>query len=294
MARANNPVSNPTIQWYPGHIAKAEKQLQKNLNKVDLVIEVRDARIPLATAHPDLIRWTKGKQHLLVVNRLDMISLNARKEWDEWLRRKGLTPWWCNAKQGTGIKQLQQAIIRSGSQLNERRVLRGMRPRPVRALTIGFPNVGKSALINRLVRQKAVASERRAGVTRTLRWIRVGQDIDLLDAPGVLPTRLNDQHSALLLALCNDIGQAAYDIETVAISFINILKQLEDKPSAGVKSCLLEKKYGIALETEKMGAFHWLNAVSKIHTSSDRVRMSQRIVDDYRRTSLGLIALELP
>ena len=158
-------MSAPAIQWYPGHIAKAEQQLTQHLNKVDLVIEV-DARIPMATGHPHLQRWIKGKQHLLVINRRDMVSTQARQAWDEWFRSQGQTPWWCDAKAGTGVKQVQQAAIRAGDQLNERRRKRGMRPRPVRALTLGFPNVGKSALINRLVRQKVV------GQRQARRWTR--------------------------------------------------------------------------------------------------------------------------
>ena len=172
-------MSTPPIQWYPGHIAKAEHQLKQNLDKVDLVIEVRDARIPLATGHPHLNRWVKGKQHVLVINRRDMITSQAMEAWQQWFKSQGQATVWCDAKAGTGVKQLQQAAIRAGNQLNERRRNRGMRPRPVRALTLGFPNVGKSALINRLVKQKVVASARRAGVTRTLRWVRMGQDLDL-------------------------------------------------------------------------------------------------------------------
>ena len=237
-------MSAPAIQWYPGHIAKAEQQLTQHLNKVDLVIEVRDARIPMATGHPHLQRWIKGKQHLLVINRRDMVSTQARQAWDEWFRSQGQTPWWCDAKAGTGVKQVQQAAIRAGDQLNDRRRKRGMRPRPVRALTLGFPNVGKSALINRLVRQKVVDSARRAGVTRTLRWVRLGQSLDLLDAPGVLPPRLDDQQAALHLALCDDIGQAAYDGEGVALAFLEMLVALEQQPAAAVPPQLLEQRYG--------------------------------------------------
>ena len=98
----------PAIQWYPGHIAKAEKALASHLEKVDLVIEVRDARIPLATGHPRLGRWIRGKQHLLVLNRRDMIGVDARQAWDGWFRERSQTPWWCDAKAGTGVKQLQQ------------------------------------------------------------------------------------------------------------------------------------------------------------------------------------------
>ena len=287
-------MSTPAIQWYPGHIAKAEQQLNQHLSKVDLVIEVRDARIPMATGHPHLQRWIKGKQHLLVINRRDMVTTQARQAWDQWFRQKGQTPWWCDAKAGTGVKQVQQAAIRAGEQLNERRRSRGMRPRPVRALTLGFPNVGKSALINRLVRQKVVDSARRAGVTRTLRWVRLGQSLDLLDAPGVLPPRLDDQKAALHLALCDDIGQAAYDGESVAIAFISMLDSLATQAEAGINTGLLQQRYGIAQEEEQSDPSAWLSAAAERHTSGQTARMAQRLLDDFRRLVLGPIALELP
>ena len=251
-------MSSPPIQWYPGHIAKAEQQLKRNLDKVDLVIEVRDARIPLATGHPHLNRWINGKQHLLVINRRDMVTSEARVAWEAWFKARGQRTVWCDAKAGTGVKQVQQAAIRAGDQLNERRRNRGMRPRPVRALTLGFPNVGKSALINRLVKQKVVASARRAGVTRTLRWVRLGQDLDLLDAPGVLPPRLDDQQAALHLALCDDIGQAAYDGELVAQAFLNLLKGLQPQEASGVGFC--------------MELFHhpWVQPIPVIHSAWNR------------------------
>lgn len=324
----------PAIQWYPGHIAKAERSLTDNLAKVDLVIEVRDARIPTATGHPRLQRWISGKQHLLVLNRRDMIPKVAQEAWDAWFRSQGQTPWWSDAKAGTGVKQLQQAAIRAGDALNERRRSRGMRPRPVRALMLGFPNVGKSALINRLVRQKVVDSARRAGVTRSLRWVRLGQDLDLLDAPGVLPPRLDDQLAALRLALCDDIGQAAYDGEAVAMAFVQMLAALERVAASGVKPGLLESRYGVPLEVLGRGravdqpqvthldsvqsvqspgevceaqsslnggpqpatpdADGWLRAAAERHTSGDTARMAQRFLDDFRRGMLGPLALELP
>ena len=287
-------MTNSTIHWYPGHIAKAEKQLTKNLEKVDLVIEVRDARIPKSTAHPRLERWIRGKHHLLVINRRDMISSKAQKAWDRSLREEGQTPWWVDAKAGTGVKQLQQAAILAGSELNKRRRSRGMRSRPIRALTLGFPNVGKSALINRLVRQKVVASARRAGVTRSLRWIRLGQELDLLDAPGVLPPRLDDQKAALNLAFCDDIGEAAYDVESIALGFLEKLVSLAKVSSAGVSLVLFEKRYGVPLPPLSKGFNSWLIKVADIHTSGDTLRMSQRLLDDFRKSILGQIALELP
>ncbi len=287
-------MSTPTIQWYPGHIAKAEQALNKNLEKVDLVIEVRDARIPISTSHPHLGNWIKGKQHLLVINRLDMIDKNAFRAWDKYFRHEGLSPFWCNAKDGVGIKQLQQAAVRSGDNLNARRRSRGMRNRAIRALTLGFPNVGKSALINRLMRKKVVDSSRKAGVTRSLRWVRLGQDLDLLDAPGVLPPRLDNQEAALKLAICDDIGQGAYDVELVAIDFLKMLEKLELAQKVDSPFSFLEQRYGLSVGTGKMNANQWLERLAQLQTSGDTRRMAQRVLDDFRKVLLGKICLELP
>jgi ribosome biogenesis GTPase A len=160
--------------------------------------------------------------------------------------------------------------------------------------------VGKSALINRLVRQKVVDSARRAGVTRSLRWVRLGQDIDLLDAPGVLPPRLDDQLAALRLALCDDIGQAAYDGEAVAMAFVQLLAGLEASQASGVKPQLLQNRYGVPVpqrdgpDASQPDAHGWLSAAAERHTSGDTARMAQRFLDDFRRGMLGPLALELP
>ncbi len=300
-ATSNHPqyypsaVSTQIIQWYPGHIAKAEKQLTSNLNKVDLVIEVRDARIPLATTHPCLHKWIKIKKHLLVINRRDMISPQAFKAWDQWFKEQGETPFWCNAKDGTGSKQIKEAAIKLGNDLNKRRESRGMRNRAVRALTLGFPNVGKSALINRLVNKKVVQSSRRAGVTRSLRWVRMDQKLELLDAPGVLPPQLDDQEAAVKLAICDDIGQAAYDVESVAKRFLEILfYQIQHTRAKGIVAKVLHTRYGIDFEANLTTTDLWLENAANNHTSGDINRMAQRLLDDYRKSFIGPVSLELP
>ena len=282
------------IQWYPGHIAKAEKQLKEHLSKVDLVFEVRDARIPLSTSHPYLQKWLRGKKQLLVINRKDMINIEALQAWDKKFRSEGKVPWWCDAKAGTGVLQLKNAAIRAGQELNQRRRDRGMKNRAIRVLTLGFPNVGKSALINRLVKKKVVSSSRKAGVTRSLRWVRLGQDLDLLDAPGVLPPRLEDQNAALKLAICDDIGQAAYNTEQVAITFMSLLEKLERIKESGIKSMCLENRYGIFFNESIKDKSSWLLSAAERHTSGDTLRMSQRLLDDFRKNLLGNISLELP
>ncbi|WP_353292770.1 ribosome biogenesis GTPase YlqF [Synechococcus sp. M16CYN] len=287
-------MSSPPIHWYPGHIAKSERQLKHHLDKIDLIIEVRDARIPLATGHPHINRWLKGKQHLLVINRCDMVTTAAREAWERWFRARGQRAVWCDAKAGAGVKRVQQTAIRAGNQLNERRRNRKMRPRPVRALALGFPNVGKSTLINRLAKQKVVASARRAGVTRTLRWVRLGRELDLLDAPGILPPYLDDQQAALYLALCDDIGQAAYDGELVARAFLQLLIGSQKRDASGITISVLETRYGIPVAEKTRDPAYWLQAAAARHTSGNTTRMAQRLLDDFRKSALGSIALELP
>ncbi|WP_338038737.1 ribosome biogenesis GTPase YlqF [Neosynechococcus sphagnicola] len=225
-------MSTPPIQWYPGHIAKAEKALQAQLKWVDVVIEVRDARIPLATHHPQMPQWIGNRGRVLVLNRVDMIPLTMQQAWAAWFRAQGDLAYFTDAQHGKGVSSITQAAQQVGNQVNQRRRDRGMLPRPVRAVVLGFPNVGKSALINRLLGKRVVESARRPGVTRQLRWVRISDQIELLDAPGVLPSRLADQEAAFKLAICDDIGEAAYDHQRVASTLIDLLGTLRLYPPA--------------------------------------------------------------
>lgn len=285
-------MASPNIQWYPGHIARAEKQLRHQLDRVDLVLEVCDARILLASRHPCLERWVGNKPRVLVVNRRDMIPPAARANWHRWLQQQGDAPIWCDGRSGGGSKELLQATVNAGAALNARRQQRGLRPRPVRALMLGFPNVGKSALINRLVGRRAVASERRAGVTRSLQWVRMGGQVDLLDAPGILPPRLQDQRAALLLAICDDIGQASYDHELVAQAMLKHLASLASPHVGQPLTGLLAGRYGVTADPRI--PHHWLHAAADEHTSGCTARMAQRLLDDFRKGNLGAVALQAP
>jgi len=219
-------MSAPPIQWYPGHIAKAERQLKEQLKKVDVVLEILDARIPLASHHPQIDSWIGNKPRITVLNREDMIPEAIKQGWLSWFQSQEKQLYFTNAKQGKGVKAIKSAAQKTGVAMNQRRRDRGMRPRPVRAVAIGFPNVGKSALINRLVGKKIVVSERRAGVTRQLRWVKISPEIELLDAPGIIPWRLENQQDAIKLAICEDIGQASYDNQVVAAAAVDLLLKL--------------------------------------------------------------------
>lgn len=273
------------IQWYPGHISKAERQLKEQLTKVDVVLEVRDARIPLASHHPQVKEWIGEKPRILVLNREDMISDALQNEWYEWFRNQGETLFFTNAKDGRGVKAINKASQTAGIAVNERRRNRGMLPRPVRAVVIGFPNVGKSALINRLLNRKIVASARKAGVTRQLQWVRISDSIELLDAPGIIPLKLENQEDALKLAICEDIGDAAYNNQEVAQAFVDLLVNL------GTENVLLDR-YG--LDALDMTGEEFVIKLAEIKYNNDRERVARQLLQDFRKGYLGKVSLEYP
>ncbi|MFQ4138266.1 ribosome biogenesis GTPase YlqF [Nodosilinea sp. PGN35] len=285
-------MSTPEIHWYPGHIAKAEKALVDQLSRVDVVLEVRDARIPLATRHPKVDTWVGDKPRVLVINRVDMVSSEARTAWEAWFRQQGEVPYFTDGQQGKGVKAIAKAAQTAGEAVNQRRQARGMKPRPIRAVVIGFPNVGKSALINRLLNRKVVASARKAGVTRQLRWIRLSGDLDLLDAPGVIPSRMDDQAAALKLAICDDIGEAAYDTQRTAAAFLDVLKGWQQAGSPDNYRDSLQARYGLTLDDCTGEDFVVQVAAQKFQDNTERT--AKRILNDFRTGLLGPWVLEWP
>lgn len=274
-----------TIQWYPGHIAKAERALTEQLKLVDVVLEVRDARIPLATHHPQVSQWVSQKPRLLIINRQDMIPPHIRQQWQQWFEQHQEIPYFTNAQQGDGVDAVVRATKQAGEQLNQKRQQRGMLPRPVRAGVIGFPNVGKSALINRLLGRRVVESARRAGVTRKLQWVRISKQIELLDAPGVIPSRIENQQDALKLAICEDIGEAGYDNQRVAAGMVDLFQhlQIQDK---------LTDRYSLAIASETGESY--LQALADQRFQGDLERTARQLLNDFRKGLLGAIALEIP
>ncbi len=278
-------MTTPPIQWYPGHIAKAERQLKEQLKRVDVVLEVLDARVPRASHHPQILSWIGSKPRILVLNRMDMIPTNQLQEWLTWFQERGEQPYCTNGKEGKGIKALKKAAQLAGVQMNLRRKQRGMQPRPVRAVVIGLPNVGKSALINRLVGRKAVASARRAGVTRQLQWVRISKEIELLDAPGVIPWKLEDRQNAIKLAICEDIGEAAYDNQRIAAALVDLLLELNcDK--------ILQSRYQVA--PKLMTGEEYIYHLATVSYNADKERTARQLLNDFRTGLMGAIALEFP
>ncbi|MGC1308770.1 MAG: ribosome biogenesis GTPase YlqF [Phormidesmis sp.] len=289
----------PSIQWYPGHIAKAERALQAQLKRVDVVLEVRDARIPLATRHPKLDEWLGDKRRVLVINRVDMIPGAVRDLWQDWFKSQDQIAYFTDANQGKGVGQITRAAQAAGAAMNQRRTDRGMRPRPVRAVVVGFPNVGKSALINRLLKRRVVESARKAGVTRQLRWVRISDELELLDAPGIIPAQLTDQDAALKLAICDDIGQAAYDTQRVAAAFVDLLKALDEAQKLnsttadlGDRTQALQARYD--LDPSDCTGETYLNTLAEQKFQGSQERAARKLLIEFRKGVLGKLVLELP
>lgn len=273
-----------TIQWYPGHVARAKRQLAEQLKQVDLVFEVLDARIPQSSQHPDRADLIKERERVVVLNRVDMVPPHVARAWQIQLESEHPQVVLTNGKTGDGIRDLLKASQGAYQRVNSRRENRGMLPRPVRAAMIGFPNVGKSALINRLVGKRAVASAAKPGVTRQLQWVRVAKDIDLLDSPGILPVKFKDQAAAMKLAICDDIGSLGYSVEQVAsYAFDLLILFIPDR--------LMERYH---VDPLGLTGEQWLRQHADLHHQGLTQKAADQLLQDFRRGHLGDLGLELP
>ncbi|WZN61436.1 GTP-binding ribosome biogenesis protein YlqF [Chloropicon roscoffensis] len=277
------------VQWYPGHIAKAERLLKERLKAVDVILELRDARIAFSTEHPDLDSWAGNKPKILVLNRVDMVSKYEFRRLEGHFNSLGVEVVGTNGKTGQGVPKLVRRAVSVSSAVNEKRASKGLLPREVRAAVVGFPNVGKSAIINRLMKRKACESANIPGVTRQLRWIKAGDELYVLDAPGVLPSSLEDQTAAQNLAICNDIGKASYLESAIAGVLVERVRGL---PKSEEILRTMEDRYKISPKgvTGEEYVYMLADRLFNGHIETAGARMLR----DYGKGNLGKFALELP
>lgn len=213
------------LHWYPGHIAKAEKQLKEKINLVDVVIEVRDARIPLSSSYKNITSLVNNKPRLVLLNKSDLANKTDTDKWIEYISKKeGLTVIKTAANSNIDVKFLTDQIVKLSKEPISKLVKKGLLPRASRVVIVGLPNVGKSSIINKLTRSSKAKTGAKAGVTRLQQWVRVNPKFDLLDTPGIIPVKMEDQKSAEKLAMVNGLSENAYDYETIANSLLEILK----------------------------------------------------------------------
>ena len=214
------------IHWYPGHIAKAERQLKEKLNLVDVIIEVRDARLPLSSSYANIEKLLGNKPRLLLLNKADLTDRNELKKWVSYLKESTGCPVIITEAKGT--KDLAQ-VVKSAVELSEPKIqalmAKGLLRRPARAMVVGMPNVGKSSVINKLTKSSKTKIGAKAGVTRQQQWVRINPKLELLDTPGIIPTRQDDQKQAIKLAFVSSVSENAYSPEPVAKELLNMLSE---------------------------------------------------------------------
>lgn len=213
------------IHWYPGHIAKAEKKLKELINLVDVVIEVIDARIPQSSVYPDIERLLGEKPRLIVLNKSDLADETQTKEWKKYFEKETGYPVIAScASKNNDISTIVNKVIELSKPKIDKLVAKGLLPRPSRVVVVGMPNVGKSSIINKLIKKGKTKVGAKAGVTRQQQWVRVNPRIDLLDTPGIIPLKQEDQLKAGKLAMVNSVSENAYENEEVAQELLDILK----------------------------------------------------------------------
>ena len=214
------------IHWYPGHIAKAEKKLKELINLVDVVIEVLDARIPESSVYPDIKKLLGEKPRLIVLNKADLAEDAALSKWIDFYQQKTGYPVIAScASKNNDISIIVNKITELAKPKIDKLVAKGLLPRPARVMVVGMPNVGKSSIINKLIKKGKTKVGAKAGVTRQQQWVRVNPKIDLLDTPGIIPVKQENQLKAAKLAMVNSVSENAYENEEVASELLAILAQ---------------------------------------------------------------------
>ena len=214
------------INWYPGHMAKTKREIKERIDLIDVVFEVIDSRIPKSSKNKDIDELIKNKPKILIMTKLDLCDLDETKKWISYYEKEGYKVIPIDLINNPNMKLIEKEVNEIAKELNEKRKLKGLKTRKVRAIILGIPNVGKSTLINRLVGKKATNVGNKPGVTKQLEWIRIGSNMELLDTPGLLWPRLGDKEVALNLASMTAIKEEILDKEEIAIYIINTMLRM--------------------------------------------------------------------
>ncbi|WP_100404499.1 ribosome biogenesis GTPase YlqF [Bacillus solitudinis] len=215
-----------TIQWFPGHMAKARREVTEKLKLIDVVIELLDARIPLASRNPMIDEIVAHKPRLILLNKSDLADPKITAKWKSWFEKQGHMVLSINSQTGKGTEQIASACNELAKVLFEKWNTKGMKPRAIRAMILGIPNVGKSTLINRLASKKIAKVGDRPGITKQQQWIKVGTELELLDTPGILWPKFEDQLIGFRLAATGAIKDELLDFQDIALYVLNYLKEM--------------------------------------------------------------------
>lgn len=287
-----NNIDMKVIQWFPGHMAKTRRAIAANLKLVDAVAEIIDARTPMSSRNPEIDRMTASKPRIILLNKCDLADANATGAWINYFEKDNVTALAVDCKSGKGINKLLPTLKATVlKNLMDKRESSGMTGAPVRLMILGIPNVGKSSLINRLAGGKRAKVEDRPGVTRVKQWVKLKDNTELLDMPGVLWPKFEDQTAAVRLAFTGAISDDILDIETLAMLLLSYLA--EKYPQALSERFRLELKGGESgLELlESVGRKRGM-MISGGEINCERAAIT--VLDEFRSGKLGRITLEMP
>ncbi|MEC6747286.1 ribosome biogenesis GTPase YlqF [Marinilactibacillus sp. XAAS-LB27] len=277
-----------TIQWYPGHMAKAKRQFLEKLKLVDVVFELVDARIPYSSRNPDLVDMIGDKPRITILMKSDLADMKKVNEWIRYYESQGIYAISINAKEGQGMKEVIKLAKVALTSFFEKRKKKGLKPRAIRAVCVGIPNVGKSTLINRFARKNIAQTGNRPGVTKSQQWIKYGKELELLDTPGILWPKFEDQEVGKRLALTGAIKDALLNLDDIALFGMDYLVQ--HYPGA------LSSRYKFEQELEKeMELPELLMEITRLRGfKEDYERTAQALIYELRDGKLGRITLETP
>ncbi|MRG85419.1 ribosome biogenesis GTPase YlqF [Salinibacillus xinjiangensis] len=279
-----------TIQWFPGHMAKAKRQVEEKLKLVDFVIELVDARVPISSQNPMLQEVLGDKEKLILLMKKDLADPQMTKKWEEHFAAKGIPSLAVNAHEAKDIQQIVKVAKEIGEKKLERLTKKGVKPRPIRAMIVGIPNVGKSTVINRLVNKKIAKTGDRPGVTTAQQWIKVKKDFELLDTPGILWPKFEDEEVGYKLAAVGTIKDHILHLDDIAVFVLRFLK--DHYPDR------LVERYSIDLDVEDIVT--WFDEIGKKRGCLasggmiDYEKTSEVIIRDLRTSKLGTITFDFP
>ena len=287
----NNGFEKMNIQWFPGHMTKAQRMIEENLSLVDAVCEILDARIPYSSRNPDIDRLAGDKPRLVILNRVDLADPQMTARWRKYFESRGLAILETDAKSGKGVGSFSPAVRRLLKDKLAAYEAKGQVGRPLRVMILGIPNVGKSTFINRVAGRKAAIAGDKPGVTRGKQWINIDQGLDLLDTPGILWPKFDSQEVGEMLAITNAIKADVLDKETLGANFMLRLRELYPKA--------IEERYKFVPDPD-MNGFELLEQAAKkrgflvSRGEYDIERMANTLLGEYHDGKLGRLTLEAP
>ena len=283
-------------QWYPGHMTKAKRMMQENIGLIDLVIELVDARIPLSSRNPDIDELGKNKARLVLLNKSDLADAGANKLWMEYFRGKGFHVLEINARSGQGLRAIQGMVKEACKEKIERDRKRGIRNRPIRAIVVGIPNVGKSTFINSFAGKACTKTGNKPGVTKGKQWIRLNRELELLDTPGILWPKFESEEVGRNLALIGSMNDEILQMTELAADLIAYLL-VHYREAVFARYQIEEKEQEAKLDATPLIVLQHVCEVRKCYKKgqeADFEKAASIVMDDFRSARIGRITLELP